>query len=316
MTTRARIAYAGSPEFAVPALEALLASPHEVVAVLTQPDKPAGRGRQLRPCPVKTAAEAAGLEVLQPEHLGESLLQARLKALTLDLIVVAAYGQILPPEVLAIPRVACLNLHASLLPRWRGASPIQSALLAGDAETGICLMQMERGLDTGPVYSRVTTGIEPTDTGGSLHDRLAALGAELLMRDVDAILNGSLQPEPQPDAGVTHAPLIKKADGLIDWDQSAREIDCRIRAMNPWPVAYTQLGNDTVRCWMSSLADDEAGLPPGTVSGVDADGLLVHTGDGLLRLERLQLPGRKPVSGREFANARSLDQLRFGRGGA
>lgn len=315
MTPRARIAYAGSPDFAVPALEALLASRHEVVTVLTQPDKPAGRGRQLRPCPVKVAAEAAGLPVLQPVHLRESLLQARLQALTLDFIVVAAYGQILPPEVLAIPRVACLNLHASLLPRWRGASPIQSALLAGDEQTGVCLMQMERGLDTGPVYSRLTTAISASDTGGGLHDRLARLGAELLARDIDAILDGTLLPVAQPDAGVSHAPLIRKADGRIDWRQPARDIDCRIRAFNPWPVAFTTLGTDTVRCWMSSLArgtaDQITNRTPGCVAGVDGDALLVQTGDGLLRLEQLQLPGRKPVSGREFANGRSVAALCF-----
>lgn len=308
--TKSRIIYAGSPDFAVPALEALIKSGHDVVAVLTQPDKPAGRGRQLRACPVKVAADAHGLRVLQPQKLTESLVQAQLKALTPDLFVVAAYGQLLPPEVLAIPRRGCVNLHASLLPRWRGASPIQAALLAGDEQTGISLMQMDVGLDTGPVYRTEAIDIARDDTGGSLHDKLATLGARLLAQELAALLDGSLTARPQAVAGITYAPLIKKQDGVIDWRHSAAQIDCRIRAFNPWPVAQTTFAGDNLRCWMSALADTDTDAdsvtPPGTVLGVTGDALRVQTGDGQLLLGSVQAPGRKPVSGREFANARDV----------
>ncbi|NND55094.1 MAG: methionyl-tRNA formyltransferase [Gammaproteobacteria bacterium] len=306
--TSAQIIYAGSPDFAVPALEALVASPHDVVAVLTQPDKPAGRGRQLRACPVKAAAEQHGLRVLQPEKMTDSLIQAQLKAMTADLFVVAAFGQLLPTEVLAIPRLGCVNLHGSILPRWRGASPIQTAILSGDTETGISLMQMDKGLDTGPVYAESRVAIEPTDTGGSLHDRLAQVGAELLMTHLDGLLDGSLQATPQPDDGVTYARLIKKQDGVIDWQRSAGEIDCRIRAFNPWPVAQTTLDGAVLRCWLSSLADpaEEPAAQPGTVLGVEGDALRIQTGSGQLLLHTVQAAGRKPVSGKAFANARDL----------
>ncbi len=308
-----RIIYAGSPDFAVPALQALLDSSHEVVAVLTQPDRPAGRGRKLKACPVKTAAEQAGLRVMQPDSLRESLVQAELKALTADLLVVAAYGQLLPPEVLCIPRVACVNLHGSLLPRWRGASPIQTAILSGDSETGVSLMQMDTGLDTGPVYATVTTPIRADDTGGSMHDRLAQLGADLMMRHIDSILDKSLHPELQPEAGVSHAPRIVKADGWIDWQQSAVDIDRRIRAFNPWPVAQTTLAGEQLRCWMSALGrQPDSAKRPGTVLGIGDNALQVQTGDGVLLLESLQLPGRKPVSGRQFASAHDMSALALG----
>jgi methionyl-tRNA formyltransferase len=316
----ARIVYAGSPDFAVPALRSLLQSSHDVVAVLTQPDKPAGRGRRLTPCPVKTAAAQAGLRILQPEKLSESLVQAQLKALTADLMVVAAYGQLLPPEVLCIPRVGCVNLHASLLPRWRGASPIQTAILSGDAETGVSLMQMERGLDTGPVYATVSLSITAEDTGGTLHDKLAQLGAELLMQHMDALLAGTITAQPQPDDGACHAPRITKADGVINWQQSADDIDRRIRAFNPWPVAQTLLKGESLRCLMSSvpLLSREAGVAPeqtvtpGAVLGLAGDALRVQTGAGELLLHSLQLPGRKAVSGRAFANAHDLGGLVLG----
>jgi len=311
----ARIIYAGSPDFAVPALEALVASPHEVVAVLTQPDKPAGRGRQLRACPVKQAAEQHGLRILQPQKLTESLIQAQLKALTADLFVVAAYGQLLPEEVLAIPRCGCVNLHASILPRWRGASPIQTAILSGDTETGISLMQMDAGLDTGPVYATRMVAINASDTGGSLHDKLAQVGADLLLDQLDALLDGSLAAVPQPDEGITHARLIKKSDGVIDWGGSAAVIDARIRAFNPWPVAQTTLDGDVLRCWMSAATDGEsaANAEPGAVVGIDGDALRVQTGAGQLLLQTVQAPGRKPVSGRAFANARDLSGCVLGR---
>jgi len=308
-----RIIYAGSPDFAVPALEALAASPHEVVAVLTQPDKPAGRGRQLRACPVKVAAERLGLPVWQPESLRESLVQARLKALTADLFVVAAYGQLLPPEVLVIPRRGCVNLHASLLPRWRGASPIQSALLNGDTQTGISLMQMDVGLDTGPVYAERSIAIAADDTGGSLHDKLAQVGADLLLEHLDDLLAGQMTAAPQATDGMTHARRIKKADGVIDWAEPAARIDQQIRAFNPWPVAQTTLGGAPLRCWMSALQQDStSNAAPGTVLGIEDNALLVQTGAGQLRLHQIQAPGRKPVSGSEFANAKDVIGQRLG----
>jgi len=312
----ARIVYAGSPDFAVPALLRLLQTSHEVVAVLTQPDRPAGRGRHLTPSPVKLAAEQAGLRVLQPEKLSESLVQAQLKALTADLMVVAAYGQLLPPEVLCIPRVGCVNLHASLLPRWRGASPIQTAILAGDTETGVSLMQMERGLDTGPVYATLSTPIAADDTGGTLHDKLAQLGAELLAQNLDALLAQTLVARPQTNDGVCHAPRIKKSDGVIDWHKPAKEIDQQIRAFNPWPVAQTVLNGEPLRCLMSSLPSSASGSgsanSPGAVSGLSRDALRVQTGAGELLLHSVQLPGRKAVSGRQFANAHDLSGLVLG----
>ncbi|MEE4185354.1 MAG: methionyl-tRNA formyltransferase [Gammaproteobacteria bacterium] len=309
--TRARIVFAGSPEFAVPALTAVLDSPHEVVAVLTQPDRPAGRGRRLTPSPVHQAAAARGLRILQPLSLRESLIQAQLRALTADLLVVVAYGQLLPPEVLAMPRRGCVNLHASLLPRWRGASPIQSALLAGDTETGVCLMQMDAGLDTGAVFARSVRGIAADATAASLHDALAADGATLLATHLDELLAGSLAAVPQSKTGVTYAPRIKKADGVIDWQQPAARIDCQIRAYNPWPVATTVWQGQPLRCWNSRLAvDDPSASPtaavPGEVVAVGAAGIGVQTGAGIVLLTELQLPGKRRLSAGQFSQAHAL----------
>jgi methionyl-tRNA formyltransferase len=297
-------------------LQTLLASQHDVVAVLSQPDKPAGRGRKLTPSPVTAAARAAGLQVLQPESLRESLVQAQLQALAADLFIVVAYGQLLPAEVLAMPRVACVNLHASLLPRWRGASPIQTAVLHGDKETGVCLMKMDVGLDTGPVYSRVRCDIAADDTSATLHDRLAAVGAELLARELDEVLSGVAQPEPQAADGASYAPRINKADGQIDWQRSAAEIDCQIRAFNPWPVAATAYRAAPLRCWNSMLpagAATAARAAPGTVLGVNATGLRVQTGAGELILTEVQQAGRKRVAALQFANTLPAGVVELGR---
>lgn len=307
---KARIIYAGSPDFAVPALETLVAAGHEVVAVLTQPDKPAGRGRQLRACPVKVAAEQHGLRVLQPQKLSESLIQAQLKALTPDLCVVAAYGQLLPPAVLAIPRRGCVNLHASLLPRWRGASPIQTALLAGDTETGISLMQMDAGLDTGPVFVREQLPINPDDTAGSVHDRLATLGGHMLARHLPAILGGALQAAPQDESKASYAKKIRSDDARLDWNRPAAELERQVRAYNPVPGARFDVGEETVKCWQAETVDVGGG-PPGCVLAAGPEGIDVACGDGGLRLVRLQRPGRKPVSAAEFAAQVDLDQCRF-----
>jgi len=328
MTDKRRIIFAGTPEFAVPTLQALLASGHDVVAVYTQPDRPVGRGRKLRAGPVKQAALDAGIPVFQPESLQDAGVQRELADLQPDLLVVVAYGLLLPPEVLAIPAVACVNVHASLLPRWRGASPIQSAVLAGDAETGISIMQMDEGLDTGPVYCAEKTAIGVTESAGELHDRLAVNGAALLCNSLDVILVGKLLPVAQAPEGATYAGRISKTDGIIDWSLGAVEIDRRIRAYNPWPVAETLINStDTnkvsvngkgaakqLRCWRSLLTQREGGdAAPGTVLAADADGITVQTGNGVLLLIEVQEAGRKRIAAADYANARSLPGTRLGR---
>lgn len=307
MTNKARIIFAGSPEFAVPALEALLREQFAVVAVLTQPDRPAGRGRELRACPVKRAAEKAGIPVLQPESLCDSQVQDELRRLQPDLMVVVAYGLLLPPEVLSLPGAGCVNLHASLLPRWRGASPIQMAVLEGDPETGVCLMQMDEGLDTGPVYAESRVEIGPDETATELRGRLAATGAELLTANIEGVLDGSAKASPQATDGVSYAPRIIKADGLIDWDRSAVQIDRQIRAMQSWPVAFTRLRGETLRCWQAAPTGTTSSAAPGTVLAATSDGIDVQTGEGCLRLIRVQEPGRKPVAAGQFAGARDLN---------
>jgi len=304
----ARIVFAGSPEFAVPALQRLAASTHEVVAVLTQPDRPAGRGRQLQASPVKACALSLGLPVLQPVSLRrDAAAREALRGLAPDLIVVVAYGLLLPREVLEIPPRGCLNIHASLLPRWRGAAPIQAAVLAGDAQTGVALMRLDEGLDTGPVAATSAIDIGPADTAGDLHDRLALLGAELLMTHLASILDGSARFVAQPAAGATHAGKISKADALIDWRESAVVLDRRIRAFNPWPVAETRLDGAQLRCWLARpLAGGERAAPPGTVLAAGPEGIDVQTGDGLLRLLSVQLAGRQRIAAGRFANGVAL----------
>ena len=318
MQTKARIIFAGSPEFAVPTLNALLNSGHEVVAVLTQPDRPSGRGRTLRPGPVKVVAAAAGLPVLQPVSLKDPAVQERLRDLAPDLMVVVAYGMLLPESVLAIPPAGCINVHASLLPRWRGASPIQSAILAGDTETGVSIMQMDAGLDTGPVYCAEKLTIGAHETAGELHERLAILGARLLARTLDPILGRKLVPVAQPAEGVTYAGRINKSDGQIDWAKSAVEIDRSIRAYNPWPVAQTSLAGEQLRCWSSRVADagPNGGAQisaPGAVLEVNDAGIAVQTGRGVLVLTEVQAPGRKRIAAFDFARAHSLDNVILGR---
>jgi len=307
-----RIVFAGSPEFARPVLAALLASRHDVVAVLTQPDRPTGRGRRLVSGPIKQAAEEASIPVLQPIKL-DSAAQAELRALQPDLLVVVAYGLLLAPEVLEIPRLGCLNVHASLLPRWRGASPIQTAILHGDSCSGVCLMKMDTGLDTGPVYSSLRAELTGNETAGELHDRLARLGGELVTRDLDAIVAGELLPAPQAADGVTYAGKISKQDGRIDWSMSAVAIDRQIRAYNPWPVAQTTLEGELLRCWKSHADAVATRESPGTIIAADAEGIAVQTGDGVLVLEEVQAAGRKRVSAREFSNARQLSGRVLGR---
>lgn len=311
-TAPPRLIFAGSPEFAVPALQALLTAGQRPVAAYTQPDRPAGRGRQLRSSPVKIQALAAGIPVYQPATLRDPAAQAELAALDPDLLIVAAYGLILPPAVLAIPRLGCVNIHASLLPRWRGAAPIQRAILAGDAETGVCLMQMEAGLDTGPVYVRAAMPMVRGMTGGELHDRLATLGAATLQAALPDLLAGRLAPEPQDDAGATYAAKLDKAEAELDWSRPAIDLERQVLAFNPYPVAQTRLAEFTLRVWRAVAEPEPSTAPPGTVLHEGPEGIVVAAGSGRLRLTEVQLPGGKPLTAAAFLNARQLAGRRLG----
>ncbi|ALJ26619.1 MULTISPECIES: methionyl-tRNA formyltransferase [Stenotrophomonas] len=299
-----RIVFAGTPEFAVASLGAA-ARHHEVVAVYTQPDRPAGRGRGLMPSPVKLDAIARGIPVFQPESLKGAEAQQQLRDLQPDLMVVVAYGLILPRAVLAIPTHGCWNVHASLLPRWRGAAPIQRAIEAGDGETGVCLMQMEAGLDTGPVLLSQRTAIADTDTGGLLHDRLAEMGAQVLS-DGLGLLRAGLKPvaQPQPEAGVTYAHKLDKAEARLDWSQDAAALARRVRAFNPWPVAEAMLAGERVRIHGAVATDDNRGKAPGTVIGASREGIDIACGQGALRLRVVQREGGKAITAADYLNAR------------
>ncbi len=278
-----RIIFAGTPDFAVPCLAALIADGHDLAEVYTQPDRPAGRGRKLHESPVKQLAQAHRIPVRQPETLKrDRAAVAALGDLGADLMVVVAYGLLLPKAVLAAPRLGCINVHASLLPRWRGAAPIQRAVLAGDRESGVCIMGMEAGLDTGPVYHRLGMTLDPEETGGSLHDKLAALGARALAEALPGIADGTLVPQPQDPALATYAHKLTKEESEIDWTQPAVAIDRLIRAFDPWPVAQTRCNGETLRVWAAQVSDAPGlGAPPGTVVGADRAGIRVATGDGL-----------------------------------
>lgn len=308
-----KIIYAGTPDFAVPALQALLDSPHEVIAVYTQPDRPAGRGKKLRASPVKQVAEAAGgIPVYQPVTLRDKEAQAQLQALGADLMVVAAYGLILPKAVLEAPRYGCINIHASLLPRWRGAAPIQRAIEAGDRETGVTIMQMAEGLDTGDMLGKRSTPISEDDTAASLHDRLASLGGEALLEVLTQIESGSLQPEAQDEALANYAEKLTKPEAIIDWNQDAATIVRKIQAFNPWPVAQSSVDGAVIRLWEARIGESGATAPPGTVLAEDRQqGVLVQAGNGAVWLRKLQLPGGKPLSAADFLNGRSLMGQRF-----
>jgi methionyl-tRNA formyltransferase len=308
-----RIAFAGTPQFALPALRVLLASAHRVVGVLTQPDRPAGRGRELRASPVKLLAMQRELPLDQPATLKTPEGRAALASWTPDLLVVVAYGLILPPVVLALPRLGCVNIHGSLLPRWRGAAPIQRAILAGDAETGVTIMQLDAGLDTGPILLERRRPIHSHDSAGDLHDALSELGAAALAEAVDGLAAGTLKARPQPADGATYAPKIEKSEARIDWSASAIALDRQVRAFNPWPVAETSFAGESLKVLRARVAEQPASdAAPGTVLGIADDGLRVACGDGVLAVRELQRAGKRPVSARDFANAVRLDGLRFG----
>ncbi len=291
-----RILFAGTPEFAAIHLQALINSEHEVIGVYTQPDRPAGRGKKLQPSPVKQVALDNGLPVYQPLNFKDAADVEQLKSLNADVMVVVAYGLILPQSVLDAPKYGCLNVHASLLPRWRGAAPIQRCIEAGDKLTGITIMQMDKGLDTGDMLSKVTTGILADDTGGTLHDRLAELGPPALLTTLAQVEAGTLNPEKQNDALANYAHKLLKEEALIQWQQPADEIALRVRAFNPFPMAYTLLGDERIRVLMAEPLEKTTHLLPGTILNVSTQGLDVACGDGVLRITQVQLPGKKAMA--------------------
>ena len=291
----------------MPALEALLRSAHRIAAVYTQPDRPAGRGQQVAASAVKQCATRHGVPVEQPATLKDPAAVERLQQWSADLMIVAAYGLLLPQSVLDTPRLGCINIHASLLPRWRGAAPIQRAIQLGDTESGVTIMQMEAGLDTGPMLLARPTPIAPRETAATLHDRLAALGAQALLDALDEIVRGRAMPQAQPAAGVTYAAKIRKEEAAIDWLRPAVEIDRQIRAFNPWPIAQTQWNGQQLRVWDAEPIESAATPSPGQVLATSAAGIDVGTGRSVLRLTRVQAAGRKAMSAAEFLNAHRLD---------
>ncbi len=302
-TPPARIIFAGTPEFAAAHLQALLDSRHQVVAVYTQPDRPAGRGQKLVASPVKQLAQQHGILVLQPASLRSDDAQQELAAFNADLMVVVAYGLILPQAILDTPRLGCINSHASLLPRWRGAAPIQRAIEAGDTESGVTVMQMEAGLDTGPMLLKAVTPISPQDTGGSLHDRLAELGPPAVLETVEHLLAGTARPETQNDERANYAHKLSRDSALIDWSRPAIEIERAIRAFNPWPVCHSSLQGQSVKVHAAQLAEGQG--TPGSILAADRDGLLVACGAGALLLTRLQLPNARAMDFADLYNGRA-----------
>lgn len=310
MANSLKIIFAGTPDFAAVSLAALLDSRHQVCAVYSQPDRPAGRGRKLKACPVKQLAIRQEIPVNQPISLKNATEQMRLTEYNADIMVVVAYGLILPKPVLSIPRLGCINIHASLLPRWRGAAPIQRAILAGDRETGITIIQMDEGLDTGDMLMRILCEITERDTAASLHDRLAAMGAAAIVSALDQLCEGPISAEPQDDNLAIYADKIDKAEALVDWQQTAVHIERQVRAFNPWPVSYTLWKGERLRIWKAELVgkslDNTEQLKPGTIINAGKFGIDVVTGKGIIRLLQVQMPGGRQVMVADFLNAHQL----------
>ena len=302
MTQSPQVVFMGSPDFAVPILEALAApagnGPYRLVGVVTQPDRPAGRGRILVPPPVKTAALRLGLPLMQPERLRRPEALEQLRGWNPDLIVVAAFGQILRPEVLDLPRHGCINVHGSLLPRWRGAAPIQAAILAGDGETGITIMKMDPGVDTGPILSQRAVPIDPQETGGSLFEKMAPLGAGLLLETLPRYLSGELVPQRQPEDGITYAPMLKKEDGRLDFSLPALQLERLVRAFQPWPGSYFEWNGTSLKVQRAHVSGEKS---PGAGRRLIVEGCpAIGTGEGILVLEEVQPAGKKSMPGKAF----------------
>ena len=315
MNQALRIVYAGTPEFAVPALASLCRSEHRVVAAYTQPDRPAGRGRVLTASAVKSCALANGVPVEQPVNFRDPASIEHLRHYMPDVMVVAAYGLILPQAVLDIPRYGCINIHGSLLPRWRGAAPIQRAILSGDSETGVTIMRMEAGLDTGPMLSMQSTPIGPHDTAATIHDRLSTLGAEQLLHVLSDLPAALARAHPQPSTGVTYAKKIGKEEARLDWSQPAQQLDRQVRAFNPWPIAETRLHGEQLRIWQANALDVSHQSTPGTVLEAGTTGIRVACGTGVLNLSQVQLAGRKVLNAAEFIKSHVLPGVQLGGAG-
>jgi methionyl-tRNA formyltransferase len=306
-----KIIFAGTPEFAVPTLQMLLDSEHEVCAVYTQPDRPAGRGRKLHPSPVKELALTAGIPVFQPETLKTDEDLRQIASFNADLIVVVAYGMILTQTVLDMPSLGCVNVHGSLLPRWRGAAPIQRAIMAGDEKTGVTIMQMVRKLDAGDMLHKEECVIGPDDTASDLHDKLAQLGAIGLAKVLEQIKAGTVHAEKQNEALVTYAEKLEKSEAVLDWTQPAEQLARKVRGLNAWPVAQTLYQGEVLRIWRAEAINDDANAEPGSVRCVNK-AMDVATGKGMLRLHEVQLPGGKRMSIQAFLNAHDVDALKLG----
>ncbi|MGK8933113.1 methionyl-tRNA formyltransferase [Pluralibacter gergoviae] len=304
MSHSLRIIFAGTPDFAARHLDALLSSGHQIAGVFTQPDRPAGRGKKLMPSPVKALAEEKGLPVFQPVSLRPEENQQLVADLQADVMVVVAYGLILPKAVLTMPRLGCINVHGSLLPRWRGAAPIQRALWAGDSETGVTIMQMDVGLDTGDMLHKLACPITAEDTSATLYDKLAELGPQGLIETLKQLASGTATPEVQDEARVTYAEKLSKEEARIDWTLSAAQLERCIRAFNPWPMSWFEIEGQPVKVWAASVIADAADAAPGTILDVSKQGIRVATGDGILNLLSLQPAGKKAMSAQDLLNSR------------
>lgn len=310
MTKALNIIFAGTPDFAASALQACIASRHHVVAVYTQPDRPAGRGRKINYGPVKKLAVDASIPVFQPQRLDKEQ-HAQIESLQAEVMLVSAYGLLLPKAVLDIPKLGCINIHASLLPRWRGAAPIQHSIIAGDQKTGISIMQMEQGLDTGPVLQQFECEILATDTGASLHKRLASMAAAEIVQVLDKLQDGKLVAQPQDESLASYAGKITKQQACIDWQLSAAEITRRILAFNSWPVAYTYFAQQRLRIWQAEVSNTISDKRPGSVLTSEKQSMEVATGDGVIKLIAIQLAGGKIISAQDFINAHDVSELCF-----